>query len=116
MSKLVVFSLYACDDYSNSNLIKTRYYVSTDTGLVDTPAGIENSVDLIFETIKKLDLVVQDIIFKDPTPAEDQLKINLPCFSKSGFTRIRPMSPNEREVFCKILLKKMSQTMPLTKE
>jgi hypothetical protein len=109
MSKLAVFFLHACDDYHNSTLIKTRYYVSTDTGLVDTPAGIENSIDLIFETIKRCDLVVQNIIFKDPAPEIDQLKINLPCFLQSGFARIRPMSSNEKEVFCNILHRKMKE-------
>ncbi len=104
MSTLTVFSLHACDDYKN-NIVKTRYYIYTQIGeenggLIDTPYGIEKTIQVILETIKKRDMVVQKIVFIDPYLHEDYIWLNFPCFGVEGISRFRSLSEQERNVFC----------------
>ncbi len=113
MSTLTVFLLHACDDYKD-NIVKTRYYIfveidNEEGGLIDTPNGIENTIKVILETIKKRDLVVQRIVFIDPSPYKDSIWLNLPCYGVEGVSRLRPLSEQERGIFCDTLTKMIKE-------
>lgn len=109
MSKYVAFYLYAEDCYENGIFV-TRYFLG-ETGkeinLIGRPEGIENTIKLIFKTIKDFDLFTQEIIFKDPHNYKDRLRVQIPTLPLPGdcVIRSRPLNEEEKKEFCSVLSK-----------
>lgn len=102
MSKTTIFYLHAFDNYKDDSFT-TRYFIDTKEdggGLIDIIEGVENTVNKILETIKNNDLAVQRIVFRDPCPYNDHIKVNLLNAGDSDLLRIRTLSEKERQEFC----------------